>query len=197
MRQLMHIQHNGQTEQLAEVDLSTSFVTGAVSRLKDSDEKSRIIELLAKGRFYEFVAEQANCDIMSVSDRKEFKKKFQRECFFWKPYVPKKARPLWHVLEREFPQLCKLITATRASAGNARGLYHYLTWIESRVMFPLFGLLAEHGIPMIPLHDGVAVPQSEAGKTKQLFESITIDVFGFLPLIKTTSFNESIHREAL
>lgn len=192
----------------AEVDLHACYTAILVSKLPESEEKTRAIEELQTGAWYEQF-EDAHEEWMWIlslegvayrnSSRKWMvrvddnpahdvlasdKIEYQRQCLFWKDNRPE-SNPLRDVLRQLYPALCDLIEQYRGRL-SAREFSHVLTHAEGAMMIDdLVPALARRKIEVISNHDGVIVPRKYVAVAAEIAEMVAYKHLGFVPYIAT------------
>ena len=87
-------------------------------------------------------------------------------------------------MRRLFPQLARFIVRLRRRLG-AGGLSDYLTKQEASLFIDnMLVRCHKNGIPCIPVHDAILVPESVAGDVKRSLEMFAKLAFGFVPGFK-------------
>jgi hypothetical protein len=188
LRRKLRVLFNGCEENVAEVDMSCTYVTILASMLRESAEKQQLTAMLSGSDPRDFYMEMNGCSEFPYATRDEVKAEFQRQCLFWIvwPHMDETLRPLWFALRRRFPDLARLINSYRSRMTGSE-FSAVLTGRESSffvdIMLPLVHLV---GIPVLTIHDCLMVPQSEAAHVKDLCEREALEFFGFVPRFGVT-----------
>jgi hypothetical protein len=178
LRELGVFQYGGTSERGVTVDIHAMYWCALASMLPDSDEKTRLIELLSTRGFYSKLAADTGAE-----NNGEFKKQVNMQCLFYKSHWPASCRPVWLALEASFPQLCSLIISLRRKHGVG-GLSDLLMSVESKIV--ALGALVEASklCPCIPLHDCLFVPESKADQIREIIVKHAASALGFAPQVR-------------
>ena len=178
----------------AEADLAASYFTLLAGQLRNKAEKSRLIALLptlykwlesASDRVLTSDDEQERYERMPDDDRRDvLKREAQRQLLFWLD-GRLESRPLWSVLDREFPKLAMLILQKRRQFGGASGLARWLMRLEGKTMEPAMNALLDDGVDiLLPLRDGIIVRESDVELAATRVRESGIKTLGFEPLVR-------------
>ncbi len=175
----------GRTERAVCVDMSATYLTLLVSSLNKPEqeyEQLRLINLIQEGQFYGSVNELLP-EEKRYKDPGELKKEFQRQCIFWRDGRISR-RPIWEAFRVKFPMLCGLIQEKHDKLGVTR-LSDWLMRKESSIFVEkaMVGI-NRAGIPVVPIHDALMVPESVAEWVHGVLVQIAVDALGFTPRFK-------------
>lgn len=180
MRHWIQVRYRGQVEEIVEIDMSSTYWAILASAIRDRGTRNYVIQSLQDGTFYEKIAAHAK---HQYTDRSKLKQDVNKNCLFAKQGFG--TTPLFRALKSLYPDLARLINWWRRKDHGASLLSHALTLREGR--FFIDGALRQfvsRGIPVIPIHDALLVPASEAEFCLQAMTALARSEFGFVPKFK-------------
>lgn len=176
-RERLLMQYNGVMCETKTVDSHASYWSLLIGHMEIGEERDRLIAIQQTGHFYETLANLAGVSAADV------KSEVQRQCLFWRD-SRLEQRPLWVSMLDHFPHLSGFIMHLRDRYGVG-GLSDWLTHLESRIFIK--GALLETyglGIPCLPFHDGLLVPEMEAERVREIINKHATAALGYTPLCK-------------
>ena len=179
--------HNGAWEQCAEVDMSSTYYVFLASWLDPSKCRDELIIDLVGGNFYERLNDESGGEF-SENDRDLLKIATQIECVFGKlggrSGFGKGKRFL--AMSRLYPDLSRFIMHKRRN-HDVKWLSRKLTNAEGSLFIDcLLPHIVNAGIPCLPIHDGLVVPESAAEQVRSWCCELAQERFGFGPKFKVS-----------
>ena len=179
--------HNGEWQQCAEVDMSSAYYVFLASWLDPSECRDQLIDDLVGGNFYERLNEESGGEF-SANDRDLLKVATQIECVFGKlggrSGFGKGKRFL--AMSRLYPDLSRFIMHKRRN-HDVKWLSRKLTNAEGSLFIDcLLQHIVNSGIPCLPIHDGLVVPESAAEQVRIWCCELAKKRLGFEPNFKVS-----------
>lgn len=144
-------QWDGQEVPGVEVDVSASHFTVLATLVNCQGLRDAV----AEGRPYETLAEACTA---SFKDRDALKVSAQIQCLFGRDKFGK--QPLFGAMYSIWPEVAEFVMHVRRTGGGSRGLAKLLMEAEGSFVWDQFvPALRESGIPSLPIHDGLIVPE--------------------------------------
>jgi hypothetical protein len=178
----LRIRYRGVEERTAEIDLHASYWVMIASQLPPSPSRDRLIADLAAGEFYSRL-KSAVGKTLQIPAGTTFKQEVSRLCLFGAGMF--NASPLFQALGDIYGSAADWIDDRRRRAHGDSLLSHELNGLEGAFMIDtVLPKLHAAGIPALPIHDAMIVPNSAAIRVKSICEELAREHFGFVPLFK-------------
>ncbi len=173
----LRIKHKGgELEPLVEVDLGSCYWAILASYTKEKALQTAV----SNGLVYKKLFETAKIMGFEGSES-DVKALCNKHCLFNHGKAGFGTSLLWQAFRATFPKTARFVWNIRK--GHAFGpfvLYRLLTEGECAIVLDrLIPALNELGIPVLNLHDGVLVPESEKLRVKHIFRFIATRYLGF------------------
>lgn len=160
-RNCLFFDYERQAEPAVEVDLKSSYLTILAA---ESGDQNLIRDL--SGDAYITLSDAAGLSI----PRNVLKIEFQKSCLFGKRNFG--ASKLFEAMQRRWPDATQWIKQKRQTE-TVSGLAHALMRSEAGLIWgKIAPALKNEGIPVLPIHDGLLVPASQAKRVQHKAEQI-------------------------
>lgn len=185
------------TEAIAESDIPSSYLCHLAGQVSDQAEKQRMVGMLPS--FYEWIddacprkfertdegdEQQADFDALPMEERRDaVKREVQRQLLFGLHWQVR-ARPMWKPFRKEFPIHAAMINEKRKRWGGASGFARYLMRLQGDTMNAAMMDLIGQGITMLPLSDGLLVPEPFIEHAGVAIENAAEAALGFRPVVR-------------
>lgn len=179
---------NGRMERTCEIDMSSTYYVILASFLNPSECKELLTKDLAEGEFYEQLNKEAGGEY-SGADRDLLKIAVQIDCLFGKERFGNSA--LFRAMGRRYPDLAAFIRDKR-NRHDVTWLSKKLTSVEGKLFIDvLLPAIVDLGIPCLPNHDALIVPESVAKQVQSLCVQLATERLGFAPRMKITPASDA------
>lgn len=147
----------------------------------------KYLEIVQKGTFYEYMAEQSNIDI---NNRKELKASIFQVLFTDNRFINQKEASPKRIFKQLFPDVYELFSLLKQKEKNNMPML--LQRIESHViLLTITNRITKENpdLPIFTIHDSIVTTKGNEGYIQKVMEEEMTKIFGFPPQLAKSFWN--------